>query len=213
MARKFPEAAKLHSRSPLRRSKEKDIDYESQIPLLIAHKSPKEMKVDVVEVANELVKCLQENMPEALERVSVGHGHNLNFRVRLIFVRAGFLPVSDKYLFSKATDRDFLTTAKTDEKIFGKVLIDYASPNMAKGRADQFLANLTELHVGHLRSTMIGACLNSVFTYKGSLVTGYSHVGDFGSPLGSVIAEVQEGAKRFPFLDYIKQGKEGEYIL
>lgn len=85
VARKFPEAAKLHSRSPLRRSKEKDIDYESQIPLLIAHKSPKEMKVDVAEVANELVKGLQESMPEALERVSVGHGHNLNFRVRFDF--------------------------------------------------------------------------------------------------------------------------------
>lgn len=61
---------------------------------------------------------------------------------------------------------------------------------------------------------MIGACLNSVFTYKGSLVTGYSHVGDFGSPLGSVIAEVQEeGAERFPFLDYIKQGKEGKHTF
>ena len=70
-----------------------------------------------------------------------------------------------------------------------------------------------ELHVGHLRSTIIGACLNSVFTHKGSHVTGHSHVGDFGSPLGSVIAEMLEGGEeKFPLLKYLANGEEGKSI-
>jgi hypothetical protein len=57
---------------------------------------------------------------------------------------------------------------------------------------------------------MIGACLRSLFEYKGSRVTGLSHVGDFGSPLGSVVAEIlEEGEERFPFLKFLKKGEEG----
>eukprot|EP01127_Copromyxa_protea_P018937 TRINITY_DN6055_c0_g2_i1.p1 TRINITY_DN6055_c0_g2~~TRINITY_DN6055_c0_g2_i1.p1 ORF type:complete len:665 (+),score=167.19 TRINITY_DN6055_c0_g2_i1:297-1997(+) len=125
-------------------------------------------------------------LPESIEKVALHPTNVLNIRV------------SDTYLYNKATDKNFLLNAQTDEKVYKKVLIDYASPNMAK-----------ELHVGHLRSTMIGACLNSVFQHKGSEVIGVSHVGDFGSPLGSVIAEVLEsGEEQFPWLKLVNEGQE-----
>lgn len=59
------------------------------------------------------------------------------------------------------------------------VVIDYGSPNVAKG-----------MHVGHLRSTLIGNALVKIHKAKGHLVTGDNHLGDFGTPLGIVITKI-----------------------
>lgn len=58
-----------------------------------------------------------------------------------------------------------------------RVVIDHGSPNMSK-----------EFHVGHIRSIMIGDCLARVLRYQGHHVETVSHVGDFGTPMGLVIA-------------------------
>jgi arginyl-tRNA synthetase len=58
-----------------------------------------------------------------------------------------------------------------------RVVIDHGSPNMSK-----------EFHVGHLRSIMIGDCLARVLRYQGHHVDTVSHVGDYGTPMGLVIA-------------------------
>jgi hypothetical protein len=57
-----------------------------------------------------------------------------------------------------------------------KTIVDFASPNMAK-----------ELHVGHLRSTVIGDSLCNLLEFLGHDVTRVSHVGDIGTPLALVI--------------------------
>lgn len=59
------------------------------------------------------------------------------------------------------------------------VLIDFASPNMAK-----------ELHVGHLRSTILGNAIANILSYLGYNIERISHVGDFGTPIGLVLAEI-----------------------
>ena len=56
------------------------------------------------------------------------------------------------------------------------IVIDYSSPNVAK-----------HMHVGHLRSTVIGDALNRMLTYKGHTVVPENHVGDWGTPFGMLI--------------------------
>lgn len=58
-----------------------------------------------------------------------------------------------------------------------KVIIDFSSPNIAK-----------EMHVGHLRSTIIGDCLAKILTFMGHDVLCLNHVGDWGTQFGMLIA-------------------------
>ena len=56
------------------------------------------------------------------------------------------------------------------------IVIDYSSPNVAK-----------HMHVGHLRSTVIGDALNRMLSHKGHRVVPENHVGDWGTPFGMLI--------------------------
>ncbi|MFL2971886.1 MAG: arginine--tRNA ligase [Candidatus Thalassarchaeaceae archaeon] len=56
------------------------------------------------------------------------------------------------------------------------IVIDYSSPNVAK-----------HMHVGHLRSTVIGDALNRMLTHKGHRVVPENHIGDWGTPFGMLI--------------------------
>jgi arginyl-tRNA synthetase len=66
------------------------------------------------------------------------------------------------------------------------VVIDYSGPNLAK-----------EMHVGHLRSTIIGDALARLLEFQGHKVIRQNHVGDWGTQFGMLIAELEEqlGAK------------------
>ncbi|MCK9504632.1 MAG: arginine--tRNA ligase [Porticoccaceae bacterium] len=61
------------------------------------------------------------------------------------------------------------------------VVVDYSSPNLAK-----------EMHVGHLRSTIIGDALVRVLEYLGHRVIRQNHMGDWGTQFGMLIAELEE---------------------
>ncbi len=61
------------------------------------------------------------------------------------------------------------------------IIVDFSSPNIAK-----------EMHVGHLRSTIIGDCLARVFEFQGHRVLRLNHVGDWGTQFGMLIAYLQE---------------------
>ncbi|MGB2360041.1 MAG: arginine--tRNA ligase, partial [Porticoccaceae bacterium] len=67
-------------------------------------------------------------------------------------------------------------SAKTPQNI----VIDYSSPNLAK-----------EMHVGHLRSTIIGDALARLLEYQGHNVTRQNHMGDWGTQFGMLIAELE----------------------
>lgn len=56
------------------------------------------------------------------------------------------------------------------------IVIDYSSPNVAK-----------EMHIGHLRSTVIGDSLRRINTALGHTVVGQNHMGDWGTPFGMLI--------------------------
>ncbi|MFH4416151.1 MAG: arginine--tRNA ligase [Neisseriaceae bacterium] len=57
------------------------------------------------------------------------------------------------------------------------VVLDYSSPNLAK-----------EMHVGHLRSTIIGDSLNRIYQFMGAKVIAQNHVGDWGTQFGMLVA-------------------------
>jgi len=62
-----------------------------------------------------------------------------------------------------------------------KIIVDFSSPNIAK-----------EMHVGHLRSTIIGDCLARVLEFRGQEVLRINHVGDWGTQFGMLIAYLKE---------------------
>lgn len=61
------------------------------------------------------------------------------------------------------------------------IIIDYSSPNLAK-----------EMHVGHLRSSIIGDSLNRVHSFLGHHVIAQNHVGDWGTQFGMLVAYLVE---------------------
>ena len=115
-------------------------------------------------------------------------------------VKPGFLnlKVSEDFL------KDYLQRMSTEER-FGmelpekptKIVLDYGGPNVAK-----------PLHVGHLRSAVIGEAVKRICRYHGEEVIGDIHLGDWGLQMGLVITEV---SKRNPDLPYFDPDFTGEY--
>ena len=70
-----------------------------------------------------------------------------------------------------------------------KVVIDYAGPNVAK-----------PMHVGHLRSSIIGESLKRLFRFRGDQVWGDAHFGDWGFQMGLLIVAVGDEGKASEFL-------------
>ncbi|MFN0064949.1 MAG: arginine--tRNA ligase [Chlamydiales bacterium] len=62
-----------------------------------------------------------------------------------------------------------------------RIIVEFSSPNIAK-----------EMHVGHLRSTIIGDCLARLFEFLGHDVSRLNHVGDWGTAFGMLIAYIRE---------------------
>ena len=60
-----------------------------------------------------------------------------------------------------------------------RVVIDYSAPNVAK-----------QMHVGHLRTTIIGDCFNRVLTATGNTVIPQNHIGDWGTQFGMLIEQI-----------------------
>ncbi len=85
---------------------------------------------------------------------------------------------------------EFVSSPKT-------VVIDYGGPNVAKG-----------MHVGHLRSSIIGDSLARLHRFVGHQVIGDNHVGDWGTQMGMLICELKA---RRPQLSYFAADFTGEY--
>ena len=115
-------------------------------------------------------------------------------------VAPGFLNLKLKEDFLK----DYMIGMRADAK-FGlempenpkKIIVDYGGPNVAK-----------PLHVGHLRSAVIGESIKRICRYVGHDVLGDVHLGDWGLQMGLVITGLQE---RQPDLVYYDDNYEGEY--
>lgn len=115
-------------------------------------------------------------------------------------VRPGFInmKLSDDFLI------DLISQMSDDENLGHKknphsktVIIDYGGPNVAK-----------PLHVGHLRSAIIGESIKRIMRFCGDNVIGDIHLGDWGLQMGLIITEL---AARKGDLVYFDENYEGEY--
>jgi len=70
-----------------------------------------------------------------------------------------------------------------------RVVVDYSAPNIAK-----------EMHVGHLRSTVIGDALARLLDFLGHDVVRQNHVGDWGTQFGMLVAHLKETGQQSPEL-------------
>lgn len=116
-------------------------------------------------------------------------------------VKPGFLnlKINSDYLAG------YLNSMQQDEGRFGMdkaenpktIMIDYGGPNVAK-----------PLHVGHLRSAIIGESVKRIGKFVGHNVIGDVHLGDWGLQMGLIITELKE---RKPELVYFDEAYTGEY--
>ena len=133
------------------------------------------------------------------EDVAAQLAGNANFE-RVEACRPGFINLR----LSPASLADYLEKMRSSER-FGvepdpaacRMIIDYGGPNVAK-----------PLHVGHLRSAIIGESLKRIFRFFGNDVVGDIHMGDWGLQMGLIIAELRE---RHPELPYFDEAFAGEY--
>ena len=136
----------------------------------------KRMKANPRDLAANILQHLDlEGIAEKLEIAGPGF---IN-----IHLNKSFLATSLNHM-----KRDLL--ASEDQKT---VVIDYSSPNLAK-----------EMHVGHLRSTIIGDALARVLEYQGHSVKRQNHMGDWGTQFGMLIAELEE---------HLGEGEQAELAL
>ena len=116
-------------------------------------------------------------------------------------VKPGFLnlKIDEAYL------ADYVAKMQEDEGRFGcekteapkTIMIDYGGPNVAK-----------PLHVGHLRSALIGESVKRIGKFMGHNVIGDVHLGDWGLQMGLIITELK---LRRPELVYFDDAYTGEY--
>lgn len=134
-------------------------------------------------IANQVVESLQDNeMFESVEAVMPGF---INIKLNSEFVA--------KYLNDMKEADKYGCENKAPETI----VIDYGGANVAK-----------PLHVGHLRSAVIGESVKRISKYMGNKVIGDVHLGDWGLQMGLIITELE---CRKPDLVYFDESYTGEY--
>lgn len=144
----------------------------------------KEYKKAPLVIAGEIAEKLQESeIFSSVEAVKPGF---LNLKLTAEFVA------------------DFMNGMREDDRLGCEetknpktIMIDYGGPNVAK-----------PLHVGHIRSAIIGESIKRIARFMGHKVIGDVHLGDWGLQMGLIITELKE---RKPELVYFDENYEGDY--
>ncbi|HIK22525.1 MULTISPECIES: arginine--tRNA ligase [unclassified Thermosynechococcus] len=139
-------------------------DYQSNVCLSLAKQLGKAPR----ELAQEVVAHLEvEDLCQPVEIAGPGF---LNFRLKPAFLASTLQA-------ALGSDRLGIPPAREPQR----VVVDFSSPNIAK-----------EMHVGHLRSTIIGDCIARILEFQGHNVLRLNHVGDWGTQFGMLIAYLDE---------------------
>ena len=131
----------------------------------------KKAKQNPRELAQKVAEALAGNA--VIESAEVAGPGFINLRLRPEFLAQNIHAALNDARFG---------IAKTDKP--QTVVIDYSSPNLAK-----------EMHVGHLRSSIIGDSISRVLEFMGNTVIRQNHVGDWGTQFGMLVAYLVEQQK------------------
>lgn len=134
-------------------------DYQTNAAMILA----KEFKMNPRDLAVEIIQKI--DVSDISDHPEIAGPGFINFKIHesTILSRLKEILSSDRVGVGK--------THKPE-----KILIDFSSPNIAK-----------PMHIGHIRSTIIGDCLQRVANFLGHEVTSDNHIGDWGTPIGQVI--------------------------
>jgi arginyl-tRNA synthetase len=134
-------------------------DYQANAAMVLA----KEKKSNPRQLATDILEKLDVSGLAAAPEIA-GAGF-MNFRLEDSLIASA--------ISSLATDPRLGVAPAAHPK---KILVDFSSPNVAK-----------PMHVGHIRSTILGDCLVRVARFLGHEVTADNHIGDWGTQFGKVI--------------------------
>ena len=138
--------------------------------------------------------------PRQIAQVVLDHLSEPNIFSNLSLAGPGFINITltDDYLAQHT--REIATDERLSSPLVEEprtVVIDYGSPNVAK-----------PMHVGQLRTSVIGESLRHVYQFRGDHVIGDNHLGDWGLQMGMLIYEI---GQRMPDLPYFDPNYTGPY--
>ncbi|MDD3548747.1 MAG: arginine--tRNA ligase [Candidatus Pacebacteria bacterium] len=138
-------------------------DYSSPLAFILSKKT-KENPLSIAELLkNEMTNI----SPSLISKIEIAGGGYLNF-----FVSQEKLAEKLKEAYQKKEKFGFSSEGKNK-----KIIVDYSSPNIAK-----------PMHIGHLRSTIIGEALSNLYEFLGYKVVRWNYLGDWGTQFGKLIA-------------------------
>ena len=144
----------------------------------------KKYKKAPIMIANDVVAVMEKS--DVFQEVAAVNPGFINIKLNKKFLTG--------YLQEMQADEN-LSVEKAEQP--KTIIIDYGGANVAK-----------PLHVGHLRSAIIGESVKRIARFAGHRVIGDVHLGDWGLQMGLIITEVR---KRQPELVYFDESYEGEY--
>jgi arginyl-tRNA synthetase len=144
----------------------------------------KKIKTNPRKVAEQVVAKV--DVSDICETPEVAGPGFINLRLKPDFVADRLLKISN--------DTERLGIDKAPEP--KTIVVDFSSPNIAK-----------QMHVGHLRSTIIGDCICRLLEFQGHKVIRQNHIGDWGTQFGILIQQVFEGRMAAAF-----QGVSGQPV-
>lgn len=121
-------------------------------------------------VAARLVDALKNTKPQPFRQIEVAGPGFVNLHLTHAYLKTRLMRLWNAPHFG-------LPTSAAPQR----VVIDFSAPNVAK-----------EMHVGHLRSTILGDCLARVLEFQGHDVLRLNHIGDWGTAFGMLIAYLNE---------------------
>jgi len=128
----------------------------------------KQLKQQPRQIADRIIEHLQ--IDDLCDRPTIDGPGFINVKLKLAYLEARLTEI-------QTDPRLGILPTKHPEQ----VIVDFSSPNIAK-----------EMHVGHLRSTIIGDCIASILEFQGHDVLRLNHVGDWGTQFGMLITYLKE---------------------
>jgi arginyl-tRNA synthetase len=129
----------------------------------------KKIKTNPRQLAEQIIGQLE--LDDICEPPEIAGPGFINLRLKDDFLAKRLLKIN--------TDNDRLGIEKVESP--ETVVVDYSGPNIAK-----------QMHVGHLRSTIIGDCIARLYEFEGHKVIRQNHIGDWGTQFGMLIALLKE---------------------
>ena len=135
-------------------------DYQANGVMALA----KQLRTNPRELAQKVVDKLDLN--DICEPPEVAGPGFINLRLKMGFLSKALIEIS-------ADSKNHLGISKVDKP--QRIVVDFSGPNIAK-----------QMHVGHLRSTIIGDCICRTLKFLGHTVIRQNHIGDWGTQFGKV---------------------------